>query len=180
MYPPDVCSSGACLTPQNNCKDITCQGDEICNPITQECQKIREDCNTNKDCSFGRKCENNKCTILKDGCTNNSDCKYNQECKLGVCVGCKSDQDCKATSRCVFGACIGIDVDLCTNIECPQYEQCDPQTGQCYLETGECRDDLECRPGTTCQATMCMGCIDESSCHPNMKCVYGMCLANVN
>ena len=173
---PDVCNSGACLAPQNTCKDKTCAKNQICNPITGECQEVKEDCNTNKDCSFGAKCENRKCSVLKDGCNTNSDCKDTQECRVGVCIGCQSDEECKGQSRCVLGACLSVNIDLCTNIECEYREICDPQTGQCYLESGECREDLECRPGTTCQATVCMGCVDDESCHPNMRCSMGMCL----
>jgi len=171
-----VCVNGACVPPQNECDNIVCEPGTVCNPLTAKCEGVENSCTTSEDCKFGLECVNNECAVMSKGCEEDSDCKKDLICRLGVCTGCKSDQECNESKRCTFGACLGINIDLCTNVECERRELCDPQTGQCYPESGDCGDNNDCKPGTICESTLCMGCTNAASCHPNQTCLYGACV----
>lgn len=83
-----VCILETCLpdvSGSDNCGDVTCLEDELCDALDGSCYPADGTCAGNGDCRSGHTCN-----------------------FLGVCSGCSVDGDCRIGQRCLLGACLPI------------------------------------------------------------------------
>ncbi len=188
-------SNGDCELKTGMCisnSDCTILATPICNLDTHLCIaeviECTPACNDWEDCNIGN-CE------LKDGrCNSTSDCGDNKICddnnscvdSINPCNGitCSDHGECKevdnvANCECVDGYhadglnCIE-DTDLCENVVCDNWLECNSSNGKCELKDGMCRVEEDCIGDKTCDENH--NCVDPINPCDGVTCnSHGVC-----
>ncbi|MGF1466758.1 MAG: MopE-related protein [Sandaracinaceae bacterium] len=172
---------GFCVAGQ--CAGVECSDEEICNPVSGECENVCVDIN----CQDGFACVRGRC--VEDNCYGRG-CGPGERCIEGACEAdpC-AGVDCEGLSFCREGSC----VDACENA-CPEGRICDggacvedPCGGECTSSEscvdGDCVLNSclpRCGPGRICDVDVCVDdpcasidCPEGTACQAGGQCVGG-------
>ena len=184
------------------CEDVTCPGDEFCEPTTGTCEPHPRICDTG--CTMDIECGDpaeHRCipTGAPDGetmCTTLCDPDATGEDED---LACPADYVCAALDNAEGqGVCYPLALtctDRCHDVECPAGHNCDPVTGDCVeAEYGACEADCEIDAECEGPDDMCLNvgigdaphcwqaCVDEEDCGEGYDCASllgltsGLCL----
>ncbi|XP_064459913.1 uncharacterized protein LOC135370150 isoform X1 [Ornithodoros turicata] len=125
------------------------------------------ECVRDEDCSYGRICERNKCTV---GCRTDANCPLDENCIYNQCQNpcqrsgvCGRDATCSAVNH----------RELCS---CEPGYTGDPLTACEKVPEGYCRRDEECGFGDICVSSRCIpGCRTHSNCPYDKACINNIC-----
>ncbi len=133
--------------------------DDFCGPACllcddDECVKLKpgaSECASDAECSGTDVCIGGECIYCPQTCSNNDNCSKNYLCSDdGVCIPddrCRNNNDCKDTEICSQNG-------YCVKPKTQTKDPKDCQDDDCV--TLACRDNTECRVGSTCTNGACV------------------------
>lgn len=178
------CNSGYVFTGsacEDLCANVTCNSWESCHNGT--CQLSDGRCNAPEDCDTGYECKSHVCENPCDNITCSANWKTchlvdgSPRCLLseGRCnfsSDCHSGESCSDAHYC--------ESNLCENVFCPGWKECNPTTGGCVLSDGRCDDLNDCDSDQNCENHFCViadPCFG-ITCGSNSSCSEGLCLCD--
>lgn len=183
-----VCTGGTptpCPEPANPCHEAICSAEEGCTTTALEDETPCDDDNL---CTVDTTCQDGQCTGTSILCADDG------PCLIGTCVNgvgcitiaaedgtfCTDDDLCTLNDACISGVCITTSPDPCAGgTEC-QPETCDPQTGQCSLNTlaagTACDDGNPCTDSSICTDGACLAESLVPCPQPESDCLLSACL----
>ncbi len=135
----------------NKCEAVDCADGYICNPLTGECEKVDEKCNSDLDCDYGYFCniETQKCEPKTQECRVNDDCESGYYCDQTTKTCKKTQVECTSDFECDFGMVCDLNTNKCIpkTEECTSNNQC-PSGYYCDMRTNTCAQIIECGQDT--------------------------------
>jgi hypothetical protein len=139
---PDPCNSVTC--DRGVCERGTgnCVAEDSCDERlpAEQCDSgekcLEDECVSRENFCDKLICERGVCSFEQDGCVNADDCQ-------GERANCLEGYFCNAENRCQENLCEVNDID------CGQYAECNPATGECDYEI-PCEERDDCRAGFVC------------------------------
>jgi len=130
-------------------------------------------------------------TIVSCGSDGNSEpvdkcesvnCSEWQQCnsETGICVTksgrCEVKADCSTGFNCDTNHnCIEETTDLCLNVTCDEWRECNSQSGECILKSGRCETNANCSNNLVCDQTH--NCVNQTNPCENQTCSnHGSCV----
>ncbi len=142
------------LTCADRCSDVQCADGQVCDPWTGDCKEPLGTCDTG--CTSNEVCGNGPedICVTMPGTNGERDCMTGcnpqaqvSQCPINfVCSPLSNDPN---TTEGICVPLAGTCVDRCSNVDCPDGQNCDQLTGQCvtpqygYCQKG-CTSDAEC------------------------------------
>ncbi len=176
-----------------------CYNDGTCNEglrcINNICEEYIDPC-LGIACDNWEKCVEGICTIRSNRCERNSDCMGSEICDVnhnclnptspcqnkscsnhGVCVIENSTAKCNCNEGYDEDGlnCIPNSENICLNVTCDEWKDCNPTNGLCELKEGKCELTQDCEEGFICDIThTCFGVV--SPCDNVICSNHGSCI----
>lgn len=171
----EISSEKICLNTCENNGESFCEGSKLyfCNLNKKNCleKQLKQTCFDDEICRTGA-CVVSQCN---DECFNEYEtyCDDNNVVKCGnfdedICYEKSVIQICFENQSCLNGQCI--DIDLCENILCQSWQECNPSNGNCELKQGACDSENDCELGSYCIDNFCSNPCQSTDCN-NGNCV---------
>ena len=120
-----------CYRESETCDLVNCESWQECDRQTGECEPLDRFCDTDSDCREWRSCNSDHECILSPGrCESMEDCDPESENPL-----CDTSEH-----TCIPG-------DPCSDVECDEWMECDPNSSHCVLSEDRCRTTDDCLAG---------------------------------
>jgi len=152
----------------NLCENIICDEWKNCNTDNGMCETTIGRCSTNDDCDNNKICnESHVCIEEIINLCENIICDEWKTCNPdnGMCetiIGrCSTNDDCAENKICNESHnCIEEIINLCENIICDEWKNCNSDNGMCELKEGRCSTNDDCAENKICNESH--NCIEEA------------------
>ncbi len=153
------------------CEDINCSYWQECNSENGQCETKEGKCETSNDCFGMQICDENHDCVDSDNPCENQTCSNHGEC---VVENNSAKCNCETDYHPVGLTCITDVTDLCTNVSCEEWEECNLSNGACVLKAGRCDSDTDCLTDYICDSSNF--CLNPNNPCENQTCSnHGVC-----
>jgi hypothetical protein len=132
-----ICKDHQCVI---DCSVVQCTVDRpVCDPATGGCVQ----CLAKADCPAGNLCLGSRCIV---GCETDNDCSGGRKCASGTCVQCITDEQCPLKQKCLQNQCLS--TECARDTDCGGGKYCHPLLQSCeVLPSKYCISDDDCPAG---------------------------------